>query len=342
FAKLVDFLTFGAVSEKQETETFTAVTIVQQLNVGLRSIDVKNVIRLAVDDYDFYLDEKGQEDDLEQAMFEFKTKVDPIESEYYNTIFLVLEHVGDSFKYLIEIAVLRKHKIGEYPITVNVNGVLTDFKLNENETTEQLQKRIADICKTQETYGTYLDDKRLIFNQFLDDLEMAIRKFIKVDDIRKFSDIEIIRPKSRITGKEQIRHERFADPIYYGYFGFDDYFFYSWIWSDVLYSTNIYLSDFDLVDEIGNPVMTVGDTGFYSGNVNTFNLDAPFEAPDTGRIEYYGNNEYQDDLISANLIQPVQQQADDSDTTDWLNTDQGSYDEASCNSCSSCGSCSSD
>ena len=103
FSKLVDFLTFGAVSEKQETETFTAVSIIQQLNVGLRSIDVKNVIRLAVDDYDFYLDEKGQEDDLEQAMFEFKTKVDPIESEYYNTIYLVLEHVGDTIKYLIEI-----------------------------------------------------------------------------------------------------------------------------------------------------------------------------------------------------------------------------------------------
>ena len=59
FAKLTDVLSFGALGVKKEHETFTAVSILQQINMGLRSITVKNVIRLSVDDYDFYLDEKG-------------------------------------------------------------------------------------------------------------------------------------------------------------------------------------------------------------------------------------------------------------------------------------------
>ena len=105
FSKFKDVLSFGALTEKQEHETFTAVSILQQINMGLRSINVKNVIRLAVDDYDFYLDEKGLDDDLEQAMFEFKAKVDPLESELFETIYLVLEHIDDHLKYLIEILI---------------------------------------------------------------------------------------------------------------------------------------------------------------------------------------------------------------------------------------------
>jgi len=164
FGKLLDVLTFGAATEKQEHETFTAVSIIQQINMALRSLDVKNVIRLAIDEYDFYLDEQGIDDDLDHAMLEFKAKADPIESELFNILFLVLEHLENSLKYLIEIGVSRKHKVGEYPIIININSVLADFKLKKGESTEDLQKRIDKIFTSQQNYDSFIQSKWFEFN----------------------------------------------------------------------------------------------------------------------------------------------------------------------------------
>ncbi|TAL68439.1 MAG: hypothetical protein EPN82_10625 [Bacteroidetes bacterium] len=344
FSKLVDALTFGSLSQKREHETFTAVAILQQLNIALRTLNIKNVIRLAVDDYDFYLDEKGEEDDLEQAMFEFKAKVDPIESEFFNTIYLVLEHIDDSIKYLIEISVYRKHKIGEYPIKINVNGVITDLKAQDGETAEQLKARLEPLFVSQGEYDNFIKTKKTIFNMFIDELEQAVRRFIKIDDIKKSTTVQVIRPNSKVTGKDQIRHERYADPVYYGYYGFDNYFLYSWLWADMLFSHNLYVNDFYMVDSIGNEVMNVGSMGFNAGDFNTLNTDAAFEAPGTGDISYFGENEYADTLADSDLIDETNSEAQQDTSSDWLSNDYDDIggDDISYNACSSCGSCSSD
>ncbi|MBI5325341.1 MAG: hypothetical protein HZB41_08750 [Ignavibacteriae bacterium] len=344
FSKLVDALTFGSLSQKREHETFTAVAILQQLNIALRTLNVKNVIRLAVDDYDFYLDEKGEEDDLEQAMFEFKAKVDPIESEFFNTIYLVLEHNDDSIKYLIEISVYRKHKIGEYPIKINVNGVMTDLKTQDGESSEQLKARLEPIFSSQEAYDYFIKTKKTIFNSFIDELEQAVRRYIKIDDIKKTTTIQVIRPNEKVSSKEQIKHDRYADPVYYGYYGFDNYFLYSWLWADMLFSHNMYVNDFYMVDSLGNEVMNVGTMGFNAGDYNTLNSDASFEPPGAGDISYYGENEYEDTLADANLIEDSAADTEADTSSDWLSDDYDniSGDDMSYNACSSCGSCSSD
>src|SRR3989339_13499 len=345
FSKLVDALTFGSLSQKREHETFTAVAILQQLNIALRTLNIKNVIRLAVDDYDFYLDEKGEEDDLEQAMFEFKAKVDPIESEFFNVIYLVLEHNDESIKYLVEISVLRKHKIGEYPIKVNVNGVITDFKCQEGETAEQLKARLEPLFTNQEKYDSLIKSKKEIFNNFIDELEQAIKRFVKVDDIKKTTTVQIIRPKEKVTAKEQLKHDRHAAPAYYGYYGFDNYFLYSWLWADMLFTHSLYLNDFLLVDSLGNEVMNVGTDGFNSGDYNTLNTDSAFEPPGTGDVSYFGDNEYQDNLVDADLIEDSSVDAEpDTSSSDWLSNDYDDIDggDMSYNACSSCGSCSND
>lgn len=303
FEKLKDVLSFGALSDKQEHETFTAVSILQQINMGLRSIDVKNVIRLAVDDYDFYLDEKGMDDDLEQAMFEFKAKVDPLESELFETIFLVLEHEDDNLKYLIEISVMRKHSIGEYPIKINVNAVLKEFKChNDNDTKERIKAKIEEIFVSQDKYDEYVKDKKLIFDSFLDELAEAIKKFIRIDDLIKQSNIQIIRTKQRIESPKQISHGRYTEPIHYGYYGIDNYFFYTTMWSNLLHSHNLYCSNCLIVDSLGEPILRVGEKGFYAGETNTLNSGTPFEPPKEGDIEYFGNNEFSDYLADEHLL----------------------------------------
>ncbi len=310
--------------------------------MGLRSITVKNVIRLAVDDYDFYLDEQGVDDDLEQAMFEFKAKVDPLESELFNTIYLVLEHIDEHLKYLIEISITRKHTIGEYPIKINVNGVLKDFKyLDEDSGKERLKAKIEEIFNNQDKYNTFINEKKKIFNNFLDELAQAIKKFIRVDDFIVQSNTQVIRLKESIKSPSQIRHGRYSEPVHYGYYGINNYFFYTTMWSGLMYHNNIYCSNCMIVDGLGEPIMNVGETGFYAGETNTLNAEAPFEPPAGGDIEYFGNNEFENELNDSNLISSSDDTAGadgGAEDSSWLDT-AAEGDSGACSSCSSCGGC---
>ena len=103
FGKIFHRLTMGAISDKEEQETFTALSILQSINKSLISCGVTDVIRLSHDDIDFYLDEKGQKDDLKLAMDKYDMKLDSSMDRFYKTLLLICEHDDKYFKYLIEI-----------------------------------------------------------------------------------------------------------------------------------------------------------------------------------------------------------------------------------------------
>ncbi len=341
FGKLLDALSFGALTEKQEYETFTAISILQQINMGLRSINVKNVIRLSVDDYDFYLDEKGVDDDLEQAMFEFKAKVDPLESELFNTIYLVLEHEDEYLKYVVEIAVKRKHRIGEYPIQIHINGILKDFKIDENNfDREELKKNMAKIFSSQTEYDNYVNVRKTIFDQFVGGLAQSVKKFIRVDDIKIKTSTNILRPKEKIDSPNQIKHSKYNQPIHYGYYGIDDYLFYTTLWGSLMFSNSLMCHNCIIVDSLGNEVMEVGDQGFDAGEYNTLNDEASFEIPKEGDINYYDGNEYED-LVRDEGVLNTTSNTDEiqMEETSWLDNSDSFDDGGACSSCSSCSSC---
>jgi len=58
FKKFLHQLTLGAVSDKEERETFTAVAILQQLNASFRNLGINNIIKISHDDIDFYHDKE--------------------------------------------------------------------------------------------------------------------------------------------------------------------------------------------------------------------------------------------------------------------------------------------
>ena len=64
FAKMAHFLTGGLVSKKEEQETFTAVAILQNINMVLRAVGVNNIVKLAKDDVTFYEDTEGKESSI--------------------------------------------------------------------------------------------------------------------------------------------------------------------------------------------------------------------------------------------------------------------------------------
>jgi len=301
FSKFLDVLTFGQTGEKQETETFTAVSILEKIYLGLRSINVDNIIRLSVDEYDFYYDEQGKADDLEEAVFEFTAKVDPIESQLFNTVYLVMEHDEGELKYLIEIRIQRKHGVGEYPIIIIINAVSDEFEKKENESIEDLKIRMKPIFEDQNVYDTYLKSHKSQFDSFMSKMEMAVRKFVEVDDVIHQSNLQIIRTKSRVSDKTKIRHDRFSKPVYYGYYGFDNYFFYTWLWGSLMYDHNIYAHDFYLVDELGHEILHVGEDGFNSAEYATLNPDVPFEPISNADVEYFSESEYADDIKNQGI-----------------------------------------
>jgi hypothetical protein len=338
FGKLLDALTGGRTSDKEEQETFTAISIMQHINMGLRSMNIKNVIRLSVNEYDFYLDESGKDDDMKQAMLEFETKIDPLESETFEKIFLVVEHERTNMKYLVEIEIDRCHKVGRYPIIIKINGLISDLQLKPGETKEDLEKRMSGIFESQQTYHQFIKSKEALFNQFTDELAQAIKKYIKVDDVIKETTNKMIRPKEKVEKPEQIRPNRQSEPMYYGYYGIGDYLFYSMLWSTMCYNHNIYVNDFHMVDENGSEVMAVGDNGFYAGDTDTLNAGSDFEPPADGDVDYYGGNEFEGQLEESNLVGDATAESYSGDSGDWLGGGDGG-DAGGCSSCSSCSSC---
>ena len=60
FRRFLHLMTLGGVSDRQEHETFTAVAVLQQFNMAFRALGISNLVRMARDDLDFYLDSEGK------------------------------------------------------------------------------------------------------------------------------------------------------------------------------------------------------------------------------------------------------------------------------------------
>lgn len=302
FKKIMHTLTGGATSDKQERETFSALAVMNQIYSALKDSKVNNIIRLSVNDHDFYLDDKGEKDDLDKAVFEAEAQIDPLEAKVFNNMLIVLEHEASRLKYLLEIKVDRVHKPGSYPIEVLINGMMSDFKAKPGETREQLQQRMKSIFQDQQTYDAYVTTQKSMFDSFLNELGMSVKKFMQVDDVKIDSNSKIIRPKEKVKDRSQIRTDYEKEPVYHGYYGFEDFFFYSWMWSSALFASNLFVHDAMIVDDMGNDVMNVGEEGFMAGDSNALNEEASFEPPAEGDTEVFGGNEFEGDLSEAGAL----------------------------------------
>ncbi|MCA9735875.1 hypothetical protein KC799_27295, partial [candidate division KSB1 bacterium] len=277
-----------------------AVSVLQQINMACQNLGIDDIVRLAKDDLDFYLDDKGKAHDLDEVMEKFRLETDRYESELFDRLFLVLEHEEDLIKYLIEININRRHAVGAYPIEIKINGVLSEFK-SSADSLDEVKEKMKRIFSSQEMYDAFLQEKQAIFNQFINRFEQSLRRSIRVDDIKLKTSSKMVRPKKSLQNPVQIPAHRGGEPVYYGYPGFSDFFFYAWMWSAFAHDSHIHCHNFDLVDEQGNTMMAVGENGFDAGATDTLNPEADFEAPETGDIEYFSGHEFDSDFEQADL-----------------------------------------
>ncbi len=343
FSRVLDFLTAGLATEKEEVETFTALAILQQINRAARAMGMTNIVRLSKDDFDFYLDEAGKTDDLKDAMDTFQLETDDFEGEVFKTLSLVLEHEDDKLKYLVEIDISRKHRVKEHPITIKLNGLMKNLKKEQNESIEDFKRKQEKTFASQEAYEAVVHEAKTHFDSFNEKLEFELRKAIKVDDIKTETKAKIIRPRERITDPAKVRSVRdggAGEPLFYGYYGFDMYLFSSLLWVDMMYQHNIYCHDLAIVDAEGHDVMQVGNEGFYSADSDTLNVDGDFGPPDGGDVEYYGDNDFESEIEEAGLGWEGGDDGGDADSSSFFSFgDSDSSGGDSGSSCSSCGGC---
>jgi len=280
FRKFLYFVSRGIVADKIENETFTAISILQQLNKVFRSLGITNIIRLSQDDLDFYLDEHGKADDLQDAIEKYDLETNEALSIMFKTLYMVLEHndKNSSFNYLLEIRINRTHQVSDFPIEIKINGLLKEFTLQEGQSADNLKEKMTKLFNSQQAYDAFTETKKLEFSQFVDNLSFTLKKHIQVDDIKTSNKTAIVVPKKKVRNKEEYQPNRYADdPVYHGYYGYTDVLLYTMLWSDMCHDHSINVHDTSLIADDGMLIGDVGEQGIDTGSSNIFDTDQPFD-----------------------------------------------------------------
>ncbi|MCZ6900875.1 MAG: hypothetical protein O7F74_11610 [Bacteroidetes bacterium] len=325
FKKILYFITGGSIADKRERETFTAISILQQLNMVFRSMGITNIVRISQDDIDFYFDTQGKEDDLQDALDKYDIEMDEDVSRYFNVLYLVLEHLHGSYNYLIEIRINRTHDVGHHPIEIIINGLLVDFK-SDGAKTQNVTDKMGEVFSSQENYDKYIKDKQEEFENFLNQLDQNIKKYIPIKEIEIQHQTRIIVPKEKIDQPGSIRKSTSSsDPVFYGYYGMSDYFFYSYMWSSYSHDHHIHVQDTHLVTDEGAMIGHISEEGVNAGEAGVFDPEVPYEEKMEGAGEYV-------ETTDSEVLQSTEADSD----SGWFDSG-GDASESSCSSCSSCG-----
>ena len=123
------------------------------------------------------------------------------------------------------------------------------------------------------------------FDSFLESIEKGFKQHMKVDQVLRDLKTQIIRSAvGSIKSKMEIRKRLMrpssshSEPLYYGYYGYDKYFFYSWLWSDMCHHQGIHCRDISIVNETGTEVLQVDENGVDMGAQDPSELGAASES----------------------------------------------------------------
>lgn len=169
FARIAHLLTAGVVKSQEERETFCAVSILQQINIVMRSAGINNIVRLAKDDTVIYEDCEGRENDLKQAIDEFAKHISSGERKVFESLNLILEHEADDLVVLINIHINRSHEVGEHPIEISINGLCSRLAVTEGE--DEIGESMGNIFNCQANYDDFVNARKLSFEKLIEKIE---------------------------------------------------------------------------------------------------------------------------------------------------------------------------
>lgn len=277
FKQLFYNITGGKIGDKREVETFKALSLIQQIYATFASMGINNIIRLNHDDIEIYFDNEGKKDDFKHAADKYSIEIDDSMSSFFDTLWLVLEHEDNTFKYLIEISINRNHKVSEYPIEIIVSGLLKNIEGDKVGTKEDLKQKVGNVFNSQEEYDKFIEARNIAFNDFLSKLAFELKKQIRVDDVQYSSKQRLMIPRDKKAKASQVQDQE--RPVYgdapYGYFGFGDFLLTSMLWSELCFDSGMHIANTELIDETGSHLTDVGAEGMdaVEGSVFDENVD---------------------------------------------------------------------
>jgi len=304
------FLSAGGITDKEERETFTAVSILQQLNRVYLSNKIDNVVRLSHDDLDFYLDTEGKDHDLKDAFDKYEIEIDDSMSIHFKTLYMVLEHEDSNFKYLLETRINRNHEVGKYPIEIKISGFLNEFKATGNKLKADIKSKMEPIFSSSEKYEAYTDEKKSRFEEFVNSIKLDIQKFIQTDDVKMDLEWKMIIPKNTKTAKKRMAGYStkrrvstgtgggYYDPMPYGYYGYNDLMLYTWLWSDMCHDHSIPVHNTEILSEEGEHITNIGADSVDASESTLFDSDVSYDS----RVSGFDSDSTEDyhDTMDAN------------------------------------------
>lgn len=261
FFRLARQISQDVEDKTAERETFAAVTILQRLNMALRSAGVTNVVHLSRDGVLIYDDREGVDDDFKAALIAFGKQAAAKSRKSFQVLTLVLEHSGELLDYLIEIEVTKMHRVGESPIRITVNGVFREFISEDGQLTLASRTRLSSLVKDQAWHDAAKSAASEEFELFLDGLDAACQTHLHADHLSRSFRARILRPgneQNRESAQTHYHDHYYHDPLFY-----DDYHWrsrsdYVWHWSEECERHECRISDCEIVDESGTVLTDCG------------------------------------------------------------------------------------
>jgi len=347
FRRFAEILTFGAASQQEEHETFTAMSILQEVNIALRTLNITDVVRFSKDNVVLYDDPDGKsDDDMRDALQELQREPSPANEPVFNSLSLLLEHHLPNITLIIDVRIQRTHFVGGFPIRIAVNGLATEFQGNPDDSSfgDRLEQTFVD----QESYNVVESNLREQFDAFMVQLELAVRQKMMIDDLRLSTQLKIVRPRNDAVansrsafadGNTESNTSSNTDPVFQRYHSASDTFAYCWLWSSMMHSHGTHVQDATVVDEQGQRLMTIGDEGLNAGESTAFDPETPFTESDAASFD--ATSDLSGD--STSKMQGIGEGDDGSAGSSWLDSfgfgggDAGDSGDSGGSSCSSCG-----
>lgn len=256
FFRLAQQISRGLEDKNAERESFAAVSILQRVNIALRSLGITNILHLSKDGYLVYEDKAGVEDDFKLALIEFGRNTDAEQRREFRVLTLALEHPGDLLEFLIEIEIVKLHRVGEFPINITVNGVYREFFASDGQLSENAKSGLAAVFQTQSGHDAVQSAAEVEFREFMSQLENACQSHLRVDDLHRETKTKVLKRNRRRRG---FLRGGLTDPIFYKHYHWHDHTVYVEEWSDHYDAENCMLHHCEVIDEDGTVVAELGE-----------------------------------------------------------------------------------
>ena len=206
---------------------------------------------------------------------------------------------------------------------------MKEFKAVDGVGQANLKSKMEPIFQSQEAYDSFASEKNHEFTQFLHSLDHGIKKYIPVEGIEIESTSKIVLSKKRKESKSD-RVVEYRDPVYDGYYGYNDYVLFLPMWSDMSHNHNVHIHDTEIVTEEGEPIGHIGEDGINAGEAGLFDPDKSLDQGLQESADYLDTSE-------TKYADAAMEESNGS----WLDSGGDSSDDSSsvssCSSCSSCG-----